>query len=87
MFIKKIGSYKPKKVYILDLCGWPKRSHEIGPVCLSNLPSESFLGIASLVFSETQHVVRNLCGIVCDRANLFEKKKKFFSKDEKKGQM
>ena len=86
MFIKKIGSYKPKKVYILDLCGWPKRSHEIGPVCLSNLPSESFLGIASLVFSETQHVVRNLCGIVCDRANLFEKKK-IFSKDEKKGQM
>ena len=38
--------------------------------CPSVLPSESFLGIGSLVFSETQHGVRGQC-VVRDRAGFF----------------
>ena len=39
-------------------------------VCLSG----SFLGIVSLVFSETQHGFRGPWDIVLDRAGFFEKK-------------
>ena len=39
---------------------WPEGSCELGFV--------RFLGIGSLVFSETQHGVRDLCGAVRDRA-------------------
>ena len=39
---------------------WPEGSCELGFV--------RFLGIGSLVFSETQHGVRDLCGAVSDRA-------------------
>ena len=42
---------------------------------LSVFPSESFPGIGSLVFSETQHGVRGLCVIVpekSDRAGFFK---------------
>ena len=38
---------------------------------LSVLPSGSFLGIGSLVFSETEHGVRGPC-VVRDRARFFE---------------
>ena len=51
-------------------------SYELASVCPSILlPSRSFLGIGSLVFSETQHGVRGLCGFVRDRARFFEEKK------------
>ena len=47
-------------------------------VCPSFHPSvvlsRSFLGIASLVFSETQHDVRGPCGVACGRARFFGKK-------------
>ena len=43
--------------------------------CLSVLLSGSFLGVGSLVFSETQHGVRDPCGVVRDRAGFFEEKK------------
>ena len=33
-----------------------------------------FLGIGSLVFSETQHGVRGPCLVACDRAGFFLKK-------------
>ena len=33
-----------------------------------------FFGIGSLVFSETQHGVRGLCGVVHDRARILENK-------------
>ena len=36
-------------------------------------PSGSFLGIGSLVFSETQHDVRGPCLVVCDRVGFFKK--------------
>ena len=56
---------------------WPEGSYEIGSVRLSYrpfiLPSGSFLGIGSLVFSET-HVIRGPCVVVRDRAEFFEKK-------------
>ena len=46
---------------------------------LSALPSvllwESFIGTGVLVFTETQHTVRGLCGVcVCDKAEFFEEK-------------
>ena len=40
----------------------------------SVLPSGSFLGIGALGFSETQHGVRGLCGVVRDRVGFFGKK-------------
>ena len=46
--------------------------------CLLVLPSGSFLGIASLVFSETQHDVRDPCLVVRDRAGFFQRS--FFPK-------
>ena len=56
---------------------WPEGSYEIGSVRLSYrpsiLPSGSFLGIGSLVFSET-HVVRGPCVVVRDRDEFFEKR-------------
>ena len=36
---------------------WSEGSYELGSVRPSVIPSESFLGIDSLVFSETQHVL------------------------------
>ena len=39
----------------------------------SVFPSGSFLGIGSLVFSETQHGVRGPCLVVRDRARFFRK--------------
>ena len=60
----------------LDPRRWPEVSYELASVCPSILlPSRSFLGIGSLVFSETQHGVRGLCGFVRDRARFFEEKK------------
>ena len=59
--------------YLLDPRPWPEGSYELG--CLSfrpsALPSGSFLGIGSLVFSETRHGVRGLCGAVLHRARFF----------------
>ena len=47
-------------------------------VCPSVLPyfypGRSFLGIGSLVFSESQHCIRGLCGVVRDRGRFFGKK-------------
>ena len=58
---------------LLDPRRWTKGSYELGSVRLSILPSENFLGIGSLVFSETHHGVRDPCG-VRNRAAFFEKK-------------
>ena len=58
---------------LLDPRPWTKGSYELGSVRLSILPSENFLGIGSLVFSETHHGVRDPCG-VRNRAAFFEKK-------------
>ena len=46
--------------------------------------SKSFLGIGSLVFSETQHSVKGQCVVVRDRAGFFLKKI-FLSKNGKNG--
>ena len=54
----------------LDPQLWPEGSYELGSV----RPSGSFLGIGSLVFSETQHGVRGPCLVVRDRAGFFLKK-------------
>ena len=48
-------------------------SHELGSVHPSVLLSRSFLGIWSLVFSETQHGVRGPCFVVPD-SQIFSKK-------------
>ena len=48
------------------------RSYELGPV-LPPSCRPSFLGICSLVFSETQHGVRGPCGVVRDRAGILGK--------------
>ena len=60
---------------MLDPQTWPEGSYELGSVCPSVFPSGSFLGVGSLVFSETQHVVRGpfVVVVVCDRARFFEK--------------
>ena len=68
------------KLYFLDPWLWPEGSYEWGSVCLSVFVSfhlsvclsGSFLGIDSLVFSETQHSVRGLW-VVHDRAGFFLK--------------
>ena len=59
MSIKQI-----KIIMFLDLQLWPEGSYELGSV----------LGIGSLVFSETQHEVRDPCCVVRDWAALFEKR-------------
>ena len=62
---------------LLDPQPWPEGSYELAVrpfVLLSLFPSTgSFLGIGSLVFSETQHGVRGPCA-VHGRARFFEKK-------------
>ena len=61
---------------LLDPQPWPEGSYELAvrPFVLPSLfPSTgSFLGIGSLVFSETQHGVRGPCA-VHGRARFFEK--------------
>ena len=62
--------------YILDPLLLPERSYELGSVRPSVLQSfspsillsGSFLGIGSLVFSESLDGVRGPCGVVHDRA-------------------
>ena len=54
---------------LLYLGLWPEGSYELGSV----LPSGSFLGISSLVFSETEHGVRGPYLVVRDRAGFFKK--------------
>ena len=66
----------------LDPLMWLEVSYELGSVHPSVLPVLSFhpsvlpywsfLGIGSLIFSETQHVVWGPC-VVSDRARFFEK--------------
>ena len=66
-------------LWILFLDAWlsPEGSYEIRSVCLLALPfifpSVSFLGIGSLIFSETLHDVRGLYIVGCNRARFFEK--------------
>ena len=70
------------KAFVLDPRLWPEGSYGLGSVCpciLSSfcpsvLLSASFLGIGSLVFSETQHGVRGPCLVVHDRSGFFSKK-------------
>ena len=57
----------------LDPRLWPEGSYELGFVPPSVLLSGHFLGIGSLVFSETQHGVRGPCVVVRERARMFEK--------------
>ena len=59
--------------YLLDPRPWPEGSYELGCLsfCPSALPSGTFLGIGSLVFSETRHGVRGPCGDALDRARFF----------------
>ena len=55
----------------MDPRQWSEGFYELGSVHPSFRPtvrSGSFLGIGSLVFSETQHGVRGPCGVVIDRA-------------------
>ena len=60
--------------YFLDPRLWPEGSYELGSALPSFRPSVgSFLGIGSLVFSETQHSVRWPCLVVRDRAGFFLK--------------
>ena len=59
-------------------------SCKIGSVRPSSRLSGRFLGIGSLVFSETQHGVRGPCLVVHDRARFFLKKS-FFPKNEENG--
>ena len=58
------------KLYFLDPWLWPEGSYELRSVCFVLL-SRSFLGIGSLVFSETQYGVRGLCVVVHDSARFF----------------
>ena len=55
------------EMFFLDPRLWPEGSYELG----SLLPSGSFLGIGSLVFSETQHDVRGPCLVVRGRVEFF----------------
>ena len=48
---------------------WPEGCYELG---LSVFSSEAFLRIGSLVFSGTQHGVKNPCDVVWDRSVFFE---------------
>ena len=56
---------------------WLEGSYELGSLCLSFcssvLPCRSFLGIGSLVFSETQHSVRRPCVVVRSKAIFLKK--------------
>ena len=54
---------------------WPRLEgpYKIGFVCLSFRLSVRFLGIGSLVFSETYHNIRGPYIVVCDRAGTFGK--------------
>ena len=60
--------------FLIGPLRWLEGSYELGSVLLSVLLSGSFLGIGSLVFSETQHGVRGPCLVVRDRAGFFLKK-------------
>ena len=84
-FHMKLTNLRFTKV-LLDLQLWLEGSYELGCVhpsiflsfyrlsfCPSVILSESFLRIGSLVFSETQHVVRGACGVVHGRAGFFLK--------------
>ena len=57
--------------FLIGPLRWLEGSYELGSVLLSVLLSGSFLGIGSLVFSETQHGVRDPCLVVCDMAGFF----------------
>ena len=58
-------------MFLLDLLLWPEGFYELGSVRPSVLSYESFLGIGSLVFSETHHGVRHPCFVVRDRTGFF----------------
>ena len=60
-------------IVFLDPRLWLEGSYELGSVHPSVLLSGSFLGIGTLVFSETQHGVRGPCVAVHVRARFFEK--------------
>ena len=68
-----------KFMLLLDPQLWPEESYELRSVSPSFHPSVflfgSFLGIGSLVFSETQHGFRGPCIVVRERAGLFVPKK------------
>ena len=51
----------------------PEESYKIASVHPSFRLSVNFLGIVSLVFSETEHDVRGPYIVVCDRAGFFGK--------------
>ena len=59
-------------MFLLDLRPWPEGFYELGSVRPSALSYGSFLGIGSLVFSETQNGVRHPC-VVRDRTGFFGK--------------
>ena len=59
-------------MFLLDLRPWPEGFYELGSVRPSVLSYGSFLGIGSLVFSETQNGVRHPC-VVRDRTGFFGK--------------
>ena len=75
-------------VVLLDPRLWVEGSYELGSVLLSFRPSVllsgSFLGIDSLIFSETQHGVRGPCVVVHDRVG-FVKKNFFCPKNGENG--
>ena len=77
LYVSRILQISFTQVF-LDPRLWSEGSYELGSVLPSFrpsvLPSRSFLGIISLVFSETQHGVRGPCLVVCDTARVFLKK-------------
>ena len=70
----------PKNIYAGV---WPEESCELEPVLLSVLVSGSFLGIGSLVFSETLYGIRGPYGDVLNRARFFLEKSPFGKNDQK----
>ena len=70
-FLKDL--FKAMFKFLLDR--WPQSegSCKTGSVHSSFCLSVSFLGIGSLVFSETQHSVMGSYKVVCDRVRFFEK--------------
>ena len=81
LFVFPCYMYKTLIEHLLDPQPGPEGCYKTGSVCLSFCPSFhlsfrlsiSFLGIGSLVFSETQHGVRGPYIVVCDRAGFFGK--------------
>ena len=76
-----IFSFHFLNTYLLFI--WLYLNPQLWPWTKVCLFFKDFVGIGLVIFSATQHGVRGLCRVMCDRAVFSRKKKQFFHKNGK----